>query len=560
MARNKVKIVITGDSTGLQKATGSAEKAMGGFSSRIGGMGAKIAGAVGVAFATDKIIGFGGELLALGTTAEVTFKKADTIFGNSSKAVQDWADKNNEAFGVSDEKLLGMASSFGDLLKPMGFTEKQAATMSEEVIGLSGALSAWSGGKVDAAGASDILASAMLGERESLKSLGISISQADVDARLLKKGQEELTGSAREQAEALATQELIFEKSTDAQKAWADGSLDTVKTQNELKATWDDAKTALATGLMPVFKQGMNFLRNTAVPAVKQVIAVFNGDGLAGVFSLVAGKIREAWPTIKATLSEWAKKFGDWVAEATPPMLTKLGELIAAFANWATETGLPLLTQKLVEWGNAFVAWIGPMIPPMLVKLGEVVLAIAGWIVTDAVPALSRAAGELTIALAGWVVDLAPKVLEGLGGFLSVIGAWFTDVAAPRIAEVGSRMWGGLLDGLRNVIGGIKSWWNSIDLNISIPDIPGVPGRGQSFDLIPDIAAANGFDGMITKPTTFLVGEAGPEHVKVTPAGRSSSGGSGRPIVVNLVMDGRVVSKQMIPHLRAVERGLQGVS
>ena len=44
------------------------------------------------------------------------------------------------------------------------------------------------------------------------------------------------------------------------------------------------------------------------------------------------------------------------------------------------------------------------------------------------------------------------------------------------------------------------------------------------------IPAANGFEGMVNSPTMFLAGEAGSEHVSITPSGGSSSGG----ITVNI--------------------------
>jgi hypothetical protein len=56
---------------------------------------------------------------------------------------------------------------------------------------------------------------------------------------------------------------------------------------------------------------------------------------------------------------------------------------------------------------------------------------------------------------------------------------------------------------------------------------------------IPTIAAANGFNGMVNSPTMFLTGEAGPEHVSVTPRGKSN--GSGNIIVVNIA--GSVISE-----------------
>jgi hypothetical protein len=179
------------------------------------------AGAMGAAFAAVGVATLGKELFDLGVQVETARDKASTVFGDWVADVDEWADANAKAMGLTDDQLTGLAANFGDLLKPMGFTSSEASNMAQKVVGLSGALSAWTGGQRSAAEVSDILSSAMLGERDALKSLGINISEADVTARLAAKGQEELTGAALEQAKALATQELIFEKSTDAQKAWA---------------------------------------------------------------------------------------------------------------------------------------------------------------------------------------------------------------------------------------------------------------------------------------------------------------------------------------------------
>lgn len=52
---------------------------------------------------------------------------------------------------------------------------------------------------------------------------------------------------------------------------------------------------------------------------------------------------------------------------------------------------------------------------------------------------------------------------------------------------------------------------------------------------VPGIAAANGFDGTVTKPTLFLAGEAGAEHVQVTPNGRGGTGSG--PLIGSLTIN-----------------------
>lgn len=42
-----------------------------------------------------------------------------------------------------------------------------------------------------------------------------------------------------------------------------------------------------------------------------------------------------------------------------------------------------------------------------------------------------------------------------------------------------------------------------------------------------DIVAAQGYHGVLNKPTTILAGEAGPERVDISPMGGTATGGSG---------------------------------
>jgi len=174
--------------------------------------------------------------------------------------------------GLTSREAVGLSASFADLLIPMGFTRKAAAEMSTKVVGLSGALAQWTGGQYDASQVADILSKAMLGERDGLKALGISISEADVSARLLKNGTNELTGAALEQAKALATQQLIFEKSTDAQAAYAAGGDTLLGKQALLGAKFSEVTESIVAGLTPALTDIMAFVMDVAVPAAEDFI------------------------------------------------------------------------------------------------------------------------------------------------------------------------------------------------------------------------------------------------------------------------------------------------
>lgn len=258
-------------SNAFDKVGNSADKS----SSKMSNFGAKAkdAGkkaAIGFGLAATATVGAGVYVFNYGAKLQQMGMKAETVFGNQLATVDKWADKNAHAMGLTTREATGLAAGFADLLIPMGFSRKEAAKMSTEVVGLSGALSQWSGGTKSAAEVTEILNAAMLGETDGLKALGISIGAADVEAQLLKKGQDKLTGSARQQAEAQAIQTLIMEKSVDAQAAFAKGGSPLLSTQAKLKATFGEVRDELVTGLIPAVTLMADWFMAKALPAVKQ--------------------------------------------------------------------------------------------------------------------------------------------------------------------------------------------------------------------------------------------------------------------------------------------------
>lgn len=340
-------------------------------------------GAIGLA-AGAGLVSVGQDLLNLGTQLDVIDKKAKTVFEGSAGTVEAWAKKNASSFGQTDDQLKGLAANFGDLLKPMGFTAEQAAAMSTDVVGLSGALSAWSGGTKSAADVSQILAKAMLGERDGLKELGISISEADVQARLLKNGQDKLTGAQLEQAKATATQRLIFEKSTDAQAAWANGSMDGIKAQNALKERVAELREQIAARLLPAFQAVTKFIVSEVIPAVQGI-------------------------------SQWIKEHKEIVIGVAAAIAVGL---VAAFISWAAAAGAAAVatiaaTLPIIAIGVAIAALVAGIIYAYehWGWFRTAVDAVASFITDKLVPAFKRI-GEFVVDVGKKVVSLAQTFAE----------------------------------------------------------------------------------------------------------------------------------------------------
>ena len=227
----------------------------------------KFAGIAAAAFTADALVRYTGELFTLGAEMQALTRKAEIVFGDSLPQVTAAAEKNAAAMGLTTSQYTDSATAIGDLLIPMGFMRDEAAGISTNLVDLSGALSEWTGGQIKAEEVTKILGKAVLGEREGLKQLGISIKESDVSARLAEKGLSDLTGQMLEQAKAAATLELVTEKSTDAQTAFANNSDLLVRKQAELGAKFTDIKERLATALIPVFSR----LLDAAIPVIHSV-------------------------------------------------------------------------------------------------------------------------------------------------------------------------------------------------------------------------------------------------------------------------------------------------
>jgi len=93
-----------------------------------------------------------------------------------------------------------------------------------------------------------------------------------------------------------------------------------------------------------------------------------------------------------------------------------------------------------------------------------------------------------------------------------------------------------MLDIFKSVFNGIATIWNNTigKIEITIPDIPGLPGRGKTFG-IPNIPyLANG--GIVTGPTLAMIGEGrGPEAViPLDRMGEFGMGGGGTTVNINV--------------------------
>ncbi len=203
---------------------------------------------------TAPVVGLGVAMSRAAIEAEETQNKFNVAFRGIEDDAQAAADNLSDNFGLANDEAQRLLAGTGDLLKGFGATAEEALGLSSQVQTLAVDLASYNNLAGGTEQASQAITAALLGEREQLKQLGVVIRQTDVDQRLLAKGQQDLTGQARLQAQAQATLELTMEQSTDAIGDYERSGGSAAQQIRELKSQTREMAVELGNELLPVIQ------------------------------------------------------------------------------------------------------------------------------------------------------------------------------------------------------------------------------------------------------------------------------------------------------------------
>lgn len=198
--------------------------------------------ALSIAAAGAAVATFTKNLFGLTKTIQGEAIRSTTVLGDQLGYVEGEAEKLAAKMGVTNREFVSMVAATGDLLIPLDFSREKAAAMATEVQSLAGALDEWTAGKYGVAEVSEILTKAMLGEMEQLKGLGIAIRQDSDEFRNLVKQKEQAKDVTNAQARAMATLELLYKKSGDAQASYMKKGNRFLRMQKSISRWWKQMK------------------------------------------------------------------------------------------------------------------------------------------------------------------------------------------------------------------------------------------------------------------------------------------------------------------------------
>lgn len=234
---------------------------------------AKNAGkALASAFAVKKIIDFGKECLELGSDLAEVQNVVDITFPAMSKKVDEFAQDAANAFGLSETMAKQFTGTLGAMAKAFGFSEKAAYDMSTTLTGLAGDVASFYNLSQDAAYTK--LKSVFTGETESLKDLGIVMTQTALDSYALANGFGKTTAKMTEAEKVALRYQFVQEQLAGATGDFARTSGGWANQVRILSLQFDSLKASIGQGLINLFTPIIKVI-NTLVGKLMLLAGVF---------------------------------------------------------------------------------------------------------------------------------------------------------------------------------------------------------------------------------------------------------------------------------------------
>lgn len=181
------------DTSGVQNGVSTIKQSFNGLGSAV----KKIGLLIGGAFAVGKLVQFGKECVELGSDLAEVQNVVDVTFTTMSDKVNEFAKNAMTTAGLSETMAKRYVGTFGAMSKSFGFSEAQAYDMSTALTQLTGDVASFYNISQDLAYIK--LKSVFTGETETLKDLGVVLTQSALDQYALANGYGKTTSAMTEQ-------------------------------------------------------------------------------------------------------------------------------------------------------------------------------------------------------------------------------------------------------------------------------------------------------------------------------------------------------------------------
>lgn len=257
----KLKKQTTSAASHVERQTAKMKKSF-------GGLGKVVASVLGV----GAIVAFAKSCIDLGSDLAEVQNVVDVTFGKMSGAVDAFSKNAITQFGLSELTAKKYMSTYGAMAKSFGIVEEAGYQMSASITGLTGDVASFYNLSTDEAYTK--LKSIFTGETESLKELGVVMTQTALDQYALNNGFGKTTAKMTEQEKVMLRYQFVMSGLSDASGDFARTSQSWANQVRVLSLQFESLKATIGQGLINAFTPVIRVI-NTILAKLQTLAAYF---------------------------------------------------------------------------------------------------------------------------------------------------------------------------------------------------------------------------------------------------------------------------------------------
>lgn len=236
------------NSSGFKQQLNSIGKTTKAQTGSMSSMFSKLGKVMAAAFAVKKVVEFSKACIKLGSDLAEVQNVVDVTYGGMYNKVNEFAKNAMTSYGLSEKVAKQYMGTFGAMSKSFGFTTDAAYEQAAALTGLAGDVASFYNMTTDEAYTK--LKSVFTGETESLKELGVVMTQTALDEYALQKGMGKTTSQMSEQEKVALRLSFVQDRLATASGDFARTSDGWANQTRVLALRFDALKASIGQGLI----------------------------------------------------------------------------------------------------------------------------------------------------------------------------------------------------------------------------------------------------------------------------------------------------------------------
>ncbi|WP_294180979.1 phage tail tape measure protein [uncultured Clostridium sp.] len=231
--------------TSLSKSFENIGSKMKSIGDGLAGAGSKLSLAV-----TTPLVAAGAASIRLASDTSESMNKVEVAFGSTSQSVKNWSDTTLKGYGIAKGTALDMSALYGDMATSMGLSQQEAAKMSMSLVGLAGDLSSFK--NIDIKQAEEALNGIFTGETESLKMLGVVMTDTNLQQYAYSKGIQKRTQDMTEAEKVQLRYNYVLDKTKNAHGDFERTGAGTANQMRVFQESLKELGAAMGQNILPI--------------------------------------------------------------------------------------------------------------------------------------------------------------------------------------------------------------------------------------------------------------------------------------------------------------------